>query len=95
MDDPGGVRSRERRSDLRSVIEDGGELGPRALNQLLKRDAPHVLHRNIVHARHRFDFINRNDIGMIQRGCSFGFSGETRAAARVGRIFGLQDFERG
>ena len=95
MDDPGGMRGRERRCDLRSVIENRRELCPRALNQLLQRDSPHVLHRNIVDARNRFDFINRNDVGMIQGGCGLGFSGETRAAARVGRIFGLQYFERG
>src|SRR6266478_385419 len=62
--------------------------------QLAQRLSLYQLHRNVVSGAVLPEFVDGNDIGMIEGGCRAGFPLEAVHAVTVCREFGGKNFER-
>jgi hypothetical protein len=62
-------------------------------NYLVEWTAGDVLHDDKVHAGSGTDIVNRDDVGMIQRGCSPRLLNESPFAFRIGGLFGRQNLD--
>ena len=83
MNDPGGLRFRQRIGDLDGVLQHLVQLHPAARNQLAERLALNIFHDNEVGAVVAGDVVDGDDVGMIEgRGC-FGFLHESPFAIRI------------
>src|SRR5207244_1687717 len=68
MNDPGGMRSGERGSDLRSDMDGRGGRQLRAIDSLAQRFAFDEFGGDEMLAVAFADFVNGDDVGMIERG---------------------------
>ncbi len=94
MNDPGRVRLADRIGDLCGIFHDVFERQTMAGSQLLERAAAHVLHGDEVHPILLRDLVNRDDVGMIQRGRSLSFVHEPPPAVGIGDLVRRQNLQR-
>ena len=79
---PGRVRRGQRIRDLDGVLQRLAQPHPLARDQLVERLALHVLHGDEVDAVRLVDVVDRDDVGVVERGGGLGFLDEARACAR-------------
>ena len=98
MDDAGGVRGGERVGDLRAILEHVAQPQPLASNQLGQGAAGDVLHRDetgsLAVLLATINFVNRNNIGMIEGGSGAGFLDKPSLAIRIGHSGRRQNLDR-
>ena len=82
--DAGGVRGGERAGHLRGDAQRIGEPHALARDQLVQRLAIHQLHDNKGPPVLLADFVDGDDVGMVQRGSGFGLLDETGPAVGIG-----------
>lgn len=63
-------------------------------DQLVERFALDILHDNELRAELLGEFVNRDDVGMIQGGGGFGFLDETAFSLRISDLVRGQYFHR-
>ena len=91
MYDAGGVRGGERVGHLRGDAQRIGEPHAFARNQLVQGLAIQQLHDDVGLAVLFADFVDGDDIGMVQSGSGFGLLHEARATVGIGAAgFGQQ-----
>jgi len=77
-------RARERFAELKTVPPDGR----------VERAAGDQLHGDEIHIAVAVDFVNRNDVGMVQCGSGLGFLDETQPPRGIGRLLRRKHLQR-
>jgi len=101
MQDALGVGGVERVSDVDADVQQAVEFQRRTVDQVFERGAFHELHNQECAAIFFADIVDSADIGVIQRGSSFGFAAESLQRCgipgeRIGKKFdGDEAFEAG
>src|SRR5262245_16142343 len=80
--------------DLDGELERLVQSHPLAWDTLIQRLAGNVLHHDKVNAALVPDIVNRNDVGMVQRGCGFRFLNKASLAVRIAHLVSRQDLDR-
>jgi hypothetical protein len=93
MDDALLVRCRETTANLDRIVEDLLERQRAVSENLAQRPAFEPFRNDEWRSLMGADFMNREDIGMIQRGCSAGFLIEPPEPIGVVREDGGQNFD--
>ena len=104
VDDPGRVGLGQPLGRLRQVAEERAQVGLVVVDQRGERLAAHELHRDVVHGvrvggtrgAHRVvaDLVDRDDVGVVERGRGLSLEHEAPHAVLVPHQVGRQDLER-
>ena len=94
MHDAGGVRGLERRGDLCPVLQRSRQRQRPLAEQCGERYAVDELHGDEGRPLVLADFVNRDDVGMVQRRSGASFLNEAAMPVGIGGGVGGKDFDR-
>src|ERR1041384_1932887 len=83
MNDAGAMRSRKRARRLNRDVEDSAELHRLASQSMAQRLTIDILRGDEIHLVDLLDLVNRDDVGMVERGGSLGFLNEPAHAIAI------------
>ena len=91
--DAGAMRLGEAFGHLRGQVDRLLRIHPAAAEHVVQREAFDQLHHDVRLAERLADFVDRDDVGMVQRGCGARFLREAGQPIEVGGVLGGKELD--